>query len=73
MSYKIRITKTEVVKVKKSEYQKIAETGNEIDGKAQFGYVPYEKQEEKDIDILSTTTEDLNINDVVNAIFKIKP
>lgn len=66
--YSIKITKTEKVPYKAQEYQKIADSGNEKDGKAVYAYVPLETIRDKVTDVLVMEMEELDVKKVVNAL-----
>ncbi len=67
--FKIRIEKLESVERKTTEYQKIADTGNEKDGKSIYAYVPAIKEMEQETRILECEVESLDIQKVITAIF----
>jgi hypothetical protein len=67
-TYRIRITKNEESLCNINEYQKIADTGNEKDGKSIYGYVPVEKLQRMETDVLDIVVGDLKMNNVLQAI-----
>ncbi len=70
MTYKIRITEIKKVPNDESTYERIADSGNEKDGKAIYGYVKKPGEKSVEIETLTATADDININEVIAAIFK---
>ncbi len=67
MPFTIRITKDEVVEVKSKEYMKIADTGNEHDGKTLYGYVPSTRMDKRETELYKQTIEALDLLAVISA------
>lgn len=70
MSYKIRIERTEKKLVKSESYEKVADTGNERDGKSIYAYVPKNEEKEFLTNVLSLEVEEINLEKIIEAIFK---
>jgi len=62
--YRIRITKYETVVKTTKEYQRIADTGNERDGKTVYDYIPVEKETDVERDVLDCTVANLDLQNV---------
>ena len=63
--YKISITKIEKEKVVENKYQKIADSSNELDKGAIYGYVPLETEKQIETTILEQSVEELNLFEVI--------
>jgi hypothetical protein len=70
--YRITINKITTEEVEEKNYERIADTGNKEDGGAVYGYVPKKTTREIERNILSQEVEDLDIEEVIKAINKIK-
>lgn len=68
--YKIVITKEEVVKTKKREWEKTADTGNEQDNGPVYDNVYYEAEETKITTMYEQRTENLDLKAVIDAFNK---
>ena len=69
--YRIKITKVEYEDCVTSEYEKIADSGNEKDDGAVYDYVEHPDSKLVETDMLSQTVVDLDFPAVIKAINKI--
>jgi hypothetical protein len=67
--FRVKIIKTEEVLKKTTEYQKVADSGNEKDGKAIYAYVPVQKTEVAETTIMDCVTDNLDVNLVIKSIY----
>lgn len=66
--YRISITKVEEKEVTKKEYQKTADTGNERDNGAVYGYVPYTTTERIETKVLDQVSDEIDLTKVIKAV-----
>lgn len=69
--YKIRIDKIVTEERTVTEYQKVADTGNDRDGKSIYDYVPVVKSIINEEKVLECIVDDMNINAVIKSIYKL--
>lgn len=69
--YKISIDKIVTKETKTTEYQKVADTGNERDGKAVYDYVPTVRQVKEEENIFECLIENLDVDAVIKSIYKL--
>lgn len=69
--YKVKITRVEIRKSMETEYKKIADTGNEKDGGAIYGYVENPQEVKEEQEILSQEVSEIDLFAVIKAVNKI--